>query len=128
MAITVQIEGLQELQNNLNRRIKNIDKASKKGIKKAALLVLDKSIQKAPILTGDLRRSGTIDDTQLQSQGFIDVGYNTPYALRQHEEFPNKSDPAAEWKYLENPFKESQDKIIEIIENETRKEVDRNDT
>lgn len=117
---------------------KKIHNASHKAVQKAGIKLLELSIPIAPIDTGDLRNSGYVKYNGKQiakgnvsgviasanvvdTRGLeVEVGYQTPYALRQHEEFPSKRTEGTEWKYLENPFKANVSKLIDEIENETK--------
>ena len=56
-------------------------KAGMKGLRKCGELILFKAQSEAPIITGALRRSGSV-----QKRGTdVEISFNTPYALRVHE-------------------------------------------
>lgn len=65
--------------------------------------LLDKSKAIVPIEEFDLRDSGfyRVEDGPLGPE--LIVGYDTPYALRQHEELDYRHDPGRQAKYLEEP-------------------------
>ena len=65
-----------------------------------------------PIETGALRNSATIKMVN-ERQGFI--FYDTPYAIRQHEELDYRHDHPTQAKYLEIPFITEMDKVINFI-------------
>jgi hypothetical protein len=60
-----------------------------------------------------LVRSGTVQKRGTE----VEISFNTPYALRQHEEHKSKS------KYLERPFNELSQKAEYYVENEIANEV-----
>ena len=81
--------------------VARVHAAGIKGLAQAAEMVLAKSKKATPVLTGALMRSGTTSPT---NGGTLQVlSYDTPYALRQHEEHATKS------KYLETPLAENRD-------------------
>lgn len=63
-----------------------------------AELWLDESNRKAPIETAALIRSGVAKADGLKGA----LGYNTPYAIKQHEELGYQHDQGREAKFLEN--------------------------
>lgn len=52
-----------------------------------------------PLEEGTLERSGTVSDPD---QGAVTVSYDTPYAVRQHEDLTYQHDPGRTAKWLEN--------------------------
>lgn len=73
--------------------------------------LLEESNRIAPIETGALIRSGVAR----AEGGEGAIGYNTPYAVRQHEELGYKHDAGREAKYLENALLRNKDAIFETI-------------
>jgi hypothetical protein len=69
--------------------------------------LLAEAQQEAPVETGTLRRSGTVTE----SGDTVCVSFNTPYAVRQHEELEWRHPLGGKAKYLEDPFKRMRDKI-----------------
>ena len=122
---------------------KTMINASKKAVEKMGVKLLEKSMPLAPLDTGELRESGYVKSNgQTIAKGTksgsvnvlgstkdtgnnveVEVGYNTPYALRQHEEFPNKRTAGTTWKYLENPLKENLNGLITDLENDIKKVI-----
>lgn len=64
--------------------------------------ILARAIQEVPLDTGDLMHSGKVraDDTRAV------VSFDTPYAIRQHEEMSYRHPGGRSAKYLERPFNE----------------------
>ena len=114
---------------------------SQKAVVKVGIELLDLAIQECPIDTGALRKSGLVKlngqiiakgskknviasyNINLQDGKFeVEVSFNTPYALRQHEvlSYVHKVGKA---KYLEDPLKNNITRFMDIIINETQKEL-----
>jgi len=71
--------------------------------------ILTESIDECPIESGTLRRSGTVID---QDDSVV-ILYNTPYALKQHEDLQILHiDGKA--KFLEDPFNRNKDRVIQL--------------
>ena len=65
--------------------------------------VLGESIQQVPHEEGDLQSSGKVSVDEGSSM--VAVSYDTPYAVRQHEEMTYQhDDPGRKAKYLEDPL------------------------
>lgn len=104
--------------------IKNFDKtrndvlaAALKGQQILAQNILGESQKLVPVDTGTLQRSGHI--TTVQNTTII--SYNTPYALKQHEDPTLKHPNGGEAKYLERPFNEKSGQLKEFVETEIDK-------
>lgn len=90
--------------------------AVERGLQAGADLLLDESNRKAPIEEGNLIRSGVA-----KAQGDeAAVGYNTPYAVRQHEELGWQHDAGREAKFLENAQRNHANEIQAAIADEIR--------
>lgn len=86
-----------------------------------AELLLDESNRKVPLETGTLERSGNA-----AAQGYeAAVGYNTPYAVRQHEEVGYAHKGKGEAKYLENAMHNNKAQILGAIGDEIRRALGR---
>ena len=70
-----------------------------------------KSVQEAPVDTGDLRNDCKVQEEPLK----VTVGYDLPYAMKQHEELDYSHPKGGKAKYLEDPFNENTDNYIEHI-------------
>jgi hypothetical protein len=113
----IQIEGLIEVANNLNRIKLQITQKTKEVLTDIALDLQGKAQQLAPVDTGDLRGSAS-SEVKTVSGGFVaEVGFNEPYALRQHEELGYNHPKGGQAKYLEGPLIENQDKYFAAIKN-----------
>jgi hypothetical protein len=74
------------------------------------------SSDEAPIESGDLRGNAGVDDSTLDS-GYVEVGYNLPYALRQHEDLNYSHPQGGKAKFLEDPFNRNVEKYKKHIAN-----------
>jgi hypothetical protein len=88
-------------------------KAANRGVALAAEHVLGESRKLVPIEEATLERSGTVttDPDNLQAA----VSYDTPYAVRQHEDMTLQHDAGREAKYLETPLNAERDTVQQII-------------
>ena len=85
-------------------------------------LVLTESQEEVPHATGTLQRSGTV--TKVPSEFAVYISYNTPYAVRQHEDLSLRhpdprnpiSTPGRKAKYLEDPFNRLKRKVLRLVE------------
>lgn len=101
--------------------ISRINNGAAKGIQVAAEYVLGESNEKAPIEESTLIRSGVAssDPATLRAA----VSYNTPYAVRQHEDLALRHDAGREAKWLENTLNAEADNVRTIIAETIRGEL-----
>lgn len=85
--------------------------------------LLEVANRTVPIEEGTLGRSGTtkVDDGSLRAA----VGYDTPYAARQHEEMTYQHDAGRRAKWLEATFKERSKAVGDLIADRIRDAVGR---
>lgn len=92
---------------NLDKTL--IQRATKQSRKKGTFAALDHllavSKQEVPLDQGPLRASGMVDVADDGSAGT--VSYDTPYAVRQHEELGYRHQRGRKAKYLEDPCNDS---------------------
>ena len=94
--------------------IKKIHEAQVKALRDSVEHLLTEANKTNPYREGTLERSGStdVDEGAMQAS----VYYDTPYAIRMHEEPGLKyTDPKARWKWLEMTVKEQADKVVEYI-------------
>ncbi|WHM36312.1 hypothetical protein [Streptomyces sp. BPTC-684] len=92
-----------------------------RGLRIAAEHVLTESRKRVPIEEATLERSGaaTVDESRLSAA----VAYDTPYAVRQHEELNYRHDAGRTAKYLEGPLTEEAGTVAEIITAQLRRSL-----
>lgn len=81
--------------------------------------VLQVSRSRVPLEEGTLERSGTatVDEGELRGA----VAYDTPYAVRQHEDLTLKHDDGRQAKYLESALEDERETVGEIVAAEIRR-------
>jgi hypothetical protein len=93
--------------------------AARDGMQDGLEVVLSTSNQLAPIEEGTLIRSGTVSmDTSPRIRGA--VSYDTPYAVRQHEEMGYRHDAGRQAKFLETAFNRDRLLVAEAITRKIR--------
>ena len=98
-----------------------INKGAARGVQMAAEHVLGEANEKAPIEEGTLIRSGVASSDPKKLIGA--VSYNTPYAVRQHEDMALNHDAGREAKWLENTLNAEADACRTIIADAVRGEL-----
>src|SRR5690606_33244917 len=90
-----------------------------RGLRLAAEHVLEEANRTVPIEEGTLERSGTVSVDE--QRGAAAVSYDTPYAVRQHEDLTLRHDPGRRAKWLELTLRERERAIRDYIASEIRK-------
>lgn len=98
---------------------KAIRAATVRGLRLWAEHVLQESRELVPLDEATLQRSGvaSVDDGDLSAA----VSYDTPYAVRQHEDMTAHHPGGRQAKYLEKPFIANRALAPKIIANQVRK-------
>lgn len=99
------------------------DRGSRRGVGLAAEYILGESRRIVPHDEGTLERSGKagVVDGRQGARGAIT--YDTPYAVRQHEETSYRHKKGRRAKYLEGPLNAGQGKVLGILAAELRGEL-----
>lgn len=95
--------------------------ASVRGLALAAEHLLQVSRTEVPIDEATLERSGvaSVDEDSLTAA----VSYDTPYAVRQHEELTWRHAGGRKAKYLEDPLNSEQGTMLALIARQLRRET-----
>jgi hypothetical protein len=102
------VKGMAQVNANLRKLIQTLGKDAKKGLEDCALDLERRAQQLAPIDSGDLRGSSSVEITTAFDKPTATVSFNTPYALRMHEDMSyTAKEPGTGQKYLENPLNEN---------------------
>ncbi|MFM9368069.1 hypothetical protein [Streptomyces sp. Da 82-17] len=106
---------------NGEQALRGTREGAARGLRIAAEHVLGVSRRRVPIEEGTLERSGvaTVDETDLTAA----LSYDTPYAVRQHEELTYQHDPGRTAKYLEGPLTEEADTVAQLIAAQVRRSL-----
>lgn len=93
--------------------------AAVKGLTVAAEHILQVSRTQVPIEEKTLEQSGTVtvDEGKLRAA----ISYDTPYAVRQHEDLTLQHDDGRKAKYLEDPMRSEADTAMAIIAAQIRR-------
>ncbi|GAA5056451.1 hypothetical protein [Streptomyces similanensis] len=93
--------------------------AAARGVRLGTEHLLEVSNQRVPIEEGTLERSGvaTVDEGSLTGA----VSYDTPYAVRQHEDMSLRHDAGREAKWLEKAARSEADTVGRIIDAQVRR-------
>lgn len=93
--------------------------AAARGLALGVEHVLQVSRSRVPLEEGTLERSGTatVDEANLRGA----VAYDTPYAVRQHEDLTLRHDDGRQAKYLESALEDERATVGEIIAAQIRR-------
>lgn len=83
------------------------------GLLDAGELILDASNQKAPIDEGVM--IGTGDVTADESTKSVVISYDSPYAIKQHEDTTLKHKNGREAKFLQSAVQENTQRVTDIL-------------
>lgn len=100
--------------------------AAIRGLQICAADLQGKSAAQAPIDTGDLRANCAVNmDYSDPENPKVDIGYNLPYAIRQHEHTEYRHPKGGKAKYLEDPYNENKSKYEKFIKDTIKKALQR---
>lgn len=93
--------------------------AAARGLLLGAEHVLGESQRLVPLDEGTLQHTGTasVDEQSLTAM----VSYDTPYAVRQHEELDWRHAPGRQAKYLEQPLNAERATVFDLVAAEMRR-------
>lgn len=94
-----------------------IAEAVLKGLRLGGEHVLKLSRDIVPLEEGTLERSGMVSD---DGKGTVAVSYDTPYAVRQHEDLDLHHDPGRSAKYLEKAAAEGGPDVAQLVAAQVR--------
>lgn len=105
-----------DMQWNGDALARKIEQGRTSAARRGAHLLRDEAVQRTPLETGTLRNSAKVT----ASDGEAAVSYNTPYAVKQHEElgYQHKDGQA---KYLETAMIDTRAKIAEAVAEQLRR-------
>lgn len=96
------------------------NKGKKRGLLIAGEHVLGVSNERVPHEDGDLERSGAVGQ---DDEGRTSISYDTPYAVKQHEDTSLHHDAGRQAKYLESALASERDAVLNIVAQSIRKEL-----
>lgn len=110
--MTMKIEAGQVIAN-LNAAVGDILKAGRQGLLVAGEHVLGVSNAQVPLEEGDLARSGGVSQ---DGDGRTAISYDTPYAVRQHEDLTLRHDAGRNAKFLEKAIAAERDMAARLVQ------------
>lgn len=97
--------------------IARVRAGKRQALGKGAALLLARTIPDTPVRDGDLRRSGATDVDDDRASVYFD----TPYAVRQHEEIGYRHPKGGRAKYLESHTVSDRRVVNEVVAAEVRR-------
>jgi len=125
--------------------VKIAQEAGLKALRTGAEAILTEAIDETPIDTGTLRRSGTVTvgalpdgarvyesaaaGTEMKDaypgkegkEKAVYISFNTSYARGQHEELDYRHPRGGKAKYLEDPFRRNEKKVLKYVDKQIKK-------
>jgi len=118
----VTVRGMREVQAKFKRATEEVKEAMLQGVEDATADLLRRAKEEAPIgETGDLRGSGSKSVKVVAGEVIGEVGFNTPYALIQHEDMTFNHPQGGKAKYLTDPLNRNATKYRKMILEEGRR-------
>lgn len=96
----------------------SLNRKRREALRDAAEYLLDESKKLVPFDEGVLSASGSVAVNEKGTKAV--VGYNTPYAVYQHERTDLRHPNGRSAKYLERPLRERRQQIIEYLRRRLR--------
>jgi len=119
MAVKSRVTGLDEVLDNLNRRVEEIEGATMAGLLEAGMKIQAASQKRTPVDTGNLKGSAYTRKAQGGALS-VEIGYTANYAVNVHEiDMPHA---VGQWKFLESALRENEDAIVDIVQQKARVE------
>ncbi|WP_457028106.1 hypothetical protein [Kitasatospora sp. P5_F3] len=99
-----------------------VRRAAARGLELGMEHVLAESNKLVPLDEATLERSGKVSVDEATLEGI--VSYDTPYAVRQHEELTYRHAPGRQAKYLETAVTEHTPVVLAVVAAEIRRALD----
>lgn len=90
---------------------RRLEQSATSAARRGAHLLRDEAVQRTPIETGTLRNSAKVT----AADGEAAVSFNTPYAVKQHEDLSLAHPGGGQAKYLETAAADNKQRIAEAI-------------
>jgi len=116
------LAGLDTVLKNIAKAVKDMQARGVKGVTKAGILVRREGQIETPVDTGNLINSWYGPDVQTGAKGPVaEIGLTSSYAVYVHENVEATfQKPESKAKFVEDPLKRNEKKIVEIIAEEMR--------
>lgn len=110
--MSVGVKGAETVLRNLKLQIEKMQKYSDDAVDDAARSIAFESTNQVPFDKGTLKNTLRIEKTK---EGVRVISYNTPYAVRLHENPQYNFKNGRKGKYLEDPLKQNKDTARNIF-------------
>jgi hypothetical protein len=117
--ISIDEAGIKRLQMRFQGATQKVGAEAFDALSEIGKDLLGKSNAIVPIEDNDLRDSGFYDVREDAAGPYLVVGYDTEYALIQHENLDYRHDPGRQAKYLEQPMNENWPRYAELLKSTT---------
>mgnify|MGYP006867956678 CR=1 FL=1 len=120
-------KGINKLEKQFSKKINDITNATTKGLHEAGEHLLELSQPLVPVDTGRLKASGKvvdIDNDVYVTYEAVNPENGYEYAPIQHEDLDFKHN-VGQAKYLEEPFRNNIDELVDIVAGKTKEGVDK---
>lgn len=123
MVVTLRVINVPEVMQAVKKKTRDMERAAKRGVKKATKFLLEETLKVTPYDTGVLYRSGA---TAFQDEGFRARGIvyfddiKAPYAIYVHEDLTKYHKPPTMAKFLQRTLWKNRGRISRIIQDEIR--------
>jgi len=126
MANNNNLLGVQQVVSNLNQMSAKMKRAARIAIEDCLLDLQSRAVPLAPISEGggDLRGSCSVDVKIVGDEIVGYIGFDTPYALKQHEELNYQHPRGGQAKYLEEPFNAKKDGYERYVAQAVKEAID----
>lgn len=123
----IEIKGLDDLLATFHRLGDGADNACAGPVKdEADEIMKDSKGNYVPYEEGDLQESGYVAEPEIRGDVVsVEMGYNTPYALVQHEDLSFQHPGGKSAKYLERPLLDAERGMDERLARDIRTEIER---
>ena len=110
------MSGHEQAMRDIEKWFKDAEKSAEKAVFEAGHIVLADSNSMVPHQDGDLERSGSVSQEGLD----VTVGYDTPYAVAQHEDLTFEHKNGRQAKFLETAAARNEDKVVKHVADAVR--------
>ena len=93
--------------------------AAMSALRDGAEAILTESHTEIPHDSGTMQSSGTV--TEAPSENAVYISFNTPYAVKQHEDLTLRHSDGRKAKYLEDPLNRNADRAIRLVQTRVRR-------
>ena len=109
------LDGIDDVMKNLTAVLEQVPELTAEGLNEAAMDIGARAAEKAPVDTGDLRGSMTVDTIVYNGEAISEIRFNEKYAAVQHERLDFNHPKGGEAKYLEKAAIEKAEQVAQRV-------------